>query len=204
MKKIPFLLLALLTCNVLSSIAQVEKGRWFIAADGSCNFDIGKEKYKSGGTTTVYSKYFDFDFNPMAGYFVMDKLPVGLYFDVYSHRTKNDDNSNKVSENQFVVGPFARYYIIEYNKLFPFVEGRVGFGTYTYKHEGSDTEKESYFSTRIGGGATYFFVENVGLDLFIGYDYDSWNVKSSGDGGDYKYMYGSAEINIGVVVTFGQ
>jgi hypothetical protein len=204
MKKIPFLLLVLLTCNVVSLFAQVEKGKWFVAADGSCNFDIGKEKYKSGGTTSDNYSYFDFDFNPMGGYFVIDKLPVGLYFDVYSYHRKDAGDGDKNSETQFIVGPFARYYITDYKKLFPFVEGRVGFGSWTQKYTGSDDDKESYFSTRIGGGATYFFTQNVGLDSFIGYDYDAWTSKDSGGDGDNKSIYGSVEINFGIVVTFGK
>jgi hypothetical protein len=208
MKRILFLLFVLLICNAFSSLAQVEKGKWFVAADGSINFDIGKEKYKTGSTTNSEYSYFDFDFNPMCGYFVIDKLPIGLYFDVYSSSRKDLDDNDKSTESQFILGPFARYYITEYKKLFPFVEGRVGFGTYKDKYSGGDTYKESYFSTRIGGGATYFFAENVGLDLLIAYDYDAYTDKSSDNGGkkssstDYKYIYGSVEINIGVVVTF--
>ena len=206
MKKIQLLLLVvLLTCNVMSLFAQVEKGKWFIAADGSCNFDIGKEKYEYGGTTTDNYKYFEFDFNPMGGYFVIDKLPIGLYFDVYSRSNKASDDGDKYSETQFVVGPFARYYITDIKKLFPFVEGRVGFGTWHEKYTGGDTEKESYFSTRIGGGATYFFTQNVGLDAFIGYDYDVWTSKANeNEESDYKSKYGSVEINFGIVVTFGK
>lgn len=210
MKKISLLLITLLTCSITSSFAQIEKGKWFIAATGNCNFDIGKEKYKHDGSTTDNNKYFDFNFNPMAGYFVIDKLPVGLYFDVYSHSTKDPDGSNKYNETQFIVGPFARYYIMDYKKLFPYVEARVGFGTYKDKYEGEDPYKESYFSTRIGAGATYFFTQNVGLDLLIAYDYDAWTnknsnaAKASNASSDYKYIYGSVEINIGLVVTFGK
>lgn len=211
MKKTLLLVLVLLSCNFLSSYAQVEKGKWFIAATGNCNFDIGKVKDKYDGTTQDDHKYFDFNFNPMAGYFVIDKLPVGLYFDVYSHTTKEPDNSNKYNETQFVVGPFARYYILDYKKLFPYVEGRVGFGTWKDKYEGEDPYKESYFSTRIGAGATYFFTQNVGADLLIAYDYDVYTNKDYNSGArastansDYKYIYSSVEINIGIVVTFGK
>jgi hypothetical protein len=204
MKKNLFLLFVLLACNVISLFAQVEKGKWFVAADGSCNFDIGKEKYKSGGTTHDHYNYFEFDLNPMGGYFVIDKLPVGLYFDVYSYNYKDSDDGDKYNEVQLIIGPFARYYITEYKKLFPFVEGRLGFGTYQSKYSGSDADKKSYFSTRLGGGATYFFTENVGLDGFIGYDYDAWTAKESGGIDEYKTFYGSVEVNFGIVVTFGK
>ena len=214
MKKISFLLLVMLIGGIMSSFAQVEKGKWFVAATGNCNFDIGKSKVKHGGTTNENSKYFNFNFNPMVGYFVIDKLPVGLYFDVNSSTTKDPDNSDKYNETQFIVGPFARYYITDFKKLFPYVEARVGLGSSKSRYNDNDPDKESYFSTRIGAGGTYFFAKNVGLDLFVGYNYDAWTDKSSNSSaarapaiessGETKYTYGSVEINIGVVVTFGK
>ena len=214
MKKISFLLLVMLIGGIMSSFAQVEKGKWFVAATGNCNFDIGKSKVKYGGTTNENSKYFNFNFNPMVGYFVVNKLPVGLYFDVQSSTSKDPDNSDKYSETQFIVGPFARYYITDLKKLFPYVEARVGLGSSKSKYNDNDPEKESYFSTRIGAGGTYFFAKNVGLDLFVGYNYDAWTDKSSNNSAaraaqiessqETKYTYGSVKINIGVVVTFGK
>ena len=214
MKKISFLLLVMLIGSIMSSFAQVEKGKWFVAATGNCNFDIGKSKVKYGGTTNENSKYFNFNFNPMVGYFVVNKLPVGLYFDVQSSTSKDPDNSDKYSETQFIVGPFARYYITDLKKLFPYVEARVGLGSSKSKYNDNDPDKESYFSTRIGGGGTYFFAKNVGLDLFVGYNYDAWTDKSSNNSAaraaqiessqETKYTYGSVKINIGVVVTFGK
>ena len=214
MKKISFLLLVMLIGSIMSSFAQVEKGKWFVAATGNCNFDIGKSKVKYGGTTNENSKYFNFNFNPMVGYFVVNKLPVGLYFDVQSSTSKDPDNSDKYSETQFIVGPFARYYITDLKKLFPYVEARVGLGSSKSKYNDNDPEKESYFSTRIGAGGTYFFAKNVGLDLFVGYNYDAWTDKSSNNSAaraaqiessqETKYTYGSVKINIGVVVTFGK
>jgi len=199
--------------GIMSSFAQVEKGKWFVAATGNCNFDIGKSKVKYGGTTNENSKYFNFNFNPMVGYFVINKLPVGLYFDVKSGTSKDPDNSDKYKETQFIVGPFARYYITDFKKLFPYVEARVGLGSSKSKYNDNDADKESYFSTRIGAGGTYFFAKNVGLDLFVGYNYDAWTDKSPNSAArapaiesseETKYTYGSVKINIGVVVTFGK
>jgi opacity protein-like surface antigen len=199
MKKFLLLLCMLITYSL--SFAQVEKGKWFAAGYSSLRLDIGKEKYSSGGTTSDSYKYTEFDFDPMAGYFVIDKLPVGLYFDVSANKHVDSDDGDTWKEHEFVVGPFARYYIKQFDKFIPYAEARIGIGTWKEDWYG-DTEKESIFSYRFGAGASYFFTENVAFDTFLGYDYDRYTSVDNSE--EYIYFYPSVEINFGIVVTFGK
>ncbi len=199
----------------LSSIAfaQVEKGKWFVAGYSNFGLDIGTSKYKSGGTTTENYKYSDFYFSPEAGYFVIDKLAAGLFLE-FDRYTEKYDDGDKDFDTKIIIGPFVRYYILEYKKLWPYVEGRVGFGSekYTNNYDSDYKPKWSYFTTKLGAGATYFVANHVGIDLFMGYDYDVWTDKSDysnaskqvSSESESKDKYGSFEMNIGVVVTLGK
>jgi opacity protein-like surface antigen len=201
MKKILLLLCMLITYSL--SFAQVEKGKWFAAGHSSLRLDVGKVKYETNGEPGSEYKNTNFNFDPMVGYFVIDKLPVGLYFDVYTHKEIATDDNDTYKEREIVLGPFARYYIKQFDKFIPFGEARVGFGKYKDNwYDEDEFYEESVFTYRIGAGASYFFTENVALDAFIGYDYDGYTDKS-GDT-DETYIYSSVEINFGLVVTFGK
>ncbi|HPT01145.1 MAG TPA: hypothetical protein PLJ84_00980 [Bacteroidales bacterium] len=211
MKKIIPIFMMLLMCS-MTSTAQVEKGKWFAAGYGTVNFDFGKEKYKSGGTTSESHKYFELDLNPLIGYFVIDKLPVGLYFDSYFHHYKYAYNDDKEKESQFIAGPFVRYYILEMDKFFPFVEGRLGLGLWRSKYDDNDAEKYSFISPQLGIGTSYFFTDHVALDAYLGYSHQAWTDKSEHETGvksvladdEYKEMYGAFVFRVGVDITFGK
>ena len=184
----------------LSSIAfaQVEKGKWFVAGYSNFGLDIGKNKSKSGGTTTENYKYSDFYFSPEAGYFVIDKLVTGLFLD-FDRYTEKYEDGDKDFDTKIIIGPFVRFYIMEYKKLWPYAEGRVGFGSekFTNNYDSDYTPKWSYLTTKLGAGATY--------------DYDAWTDKTDYPNGSKQMSsetestekYGSFEMNIGVVVTLG-
>jgi outer membrane protein len=212
MKKRFFVLLLLLFGSSIL-FAQVEKGKWFVAGYSNFGLDIGTNKSKSGGTTTENYKYSDFYFSPEAGYFVIDKLAAGLFLE-FDRYTEKYDDGDKDFDTKIIIGPFVRYYILEYKKLWPYVEGRVGFGSekYTNNYDSDYTPKWSYFTTKLGAGATYFVTNHVGIDLFMGYDYDAWTDKTDYSNGSKQMSsedestekYGSFEMNIGVVVTIGK
>jgi opacity protein-like surface antigen len=184
------------------SFAQVEKGKWFVAGASSLRLDVSKQKSGTGGSLSDEYSYRRFNFDPMAGYFVIDKLPVGLYFDVSTEWQKDEWDGDIDKTTDFIVGPFARYYIKQFDKLIPFAEARFGVGSYKDKYNDGDTYTESAFSYRFGAGASYFFIDNVAFDAFIGYDYDGYTNKSGSQ--NTTYITSSIEINFGIVVTFGK
>jgi len=210
-KLLPLFLMLLFMSSI--AFAQVDKGNWFVAGYSNFGLDIGKSKYRYDGTTSENYKYSDFYFTPEAGYFVIDKLSAGLFLD-FDRYTEKYDDGDKDFDTKIIIGPFVRYYIMEYKKLWPYAEGRVGFGSekYTNNYDSDYKPKWSYFTTRLGAGATYFVTNQVGIDLFMGYDYDVWTDKSDSDtsskqsnsDGEDKDKYGSFEMNIGVVVTIGK
>ncbi len=199
MKKILLLLCMLLTYSL--TYAQIEKGKWFAAGYSSLSLDVGKEKWKSEGTTSDLEKYTRLNFDPMIGYFVMDKMPVGLYIESYFNKDVDTDDNDTFRESEIEIGPFVRYYIKKFDKFIPYAEARAGIGSYKEDWYGN-VYKESILAYRIGAGLSYFFTQNIAFDAFIGYDNDRY--KSDDDGEEYEYSYPSVDINLGLVVTFGK
>lgn len=208
MKKIITILMMLLVCNFFAQ-AQVEKGKWFLAGYSSMSFDIGKSKTKTGSTISENNKYFEFFFNPLMGYFVIEKMPVGLYLDSYLDKYKSDTYESKYS--QYAIGPFVRYYFFKFDKLFPYAEGRIGIGQYKSKWSSSDTEVETFTSAAVGVGASYFVAKHLAADAILGYKHDAWAYESD-DGGGVKSTLSSTSKSIesgfifrfGITITFGK
>jgi len=208
-KKVIFLLLFLSGSSIV--FAQTEKGRWLVAGYSNLGLDIGKNKYKSGGTTTENYKYSTFSLQPEAGYFVTDKLAAGLFVDFYRSSNKYDGGDKDFS-TMITVGPFIRYYLLDYKGFWPYAEGRVGFGleNYTNSYNPDFESKYTFFTTKLGAGTTYFVTERFGFDIFMGYDYDAWTDKTVENASrqvnassDNKDKFGSFEMNIGVVLSLG-
>lgn len=216
-KNLTFILLLTLFSSI--TFAQVEKGKWFIAGYSSLGLDIGKEKFEypdgayKASSVTEY-KYSEFDFNPYVGYFVIDKLAVGLFIDYsYMKQKDQDDENNSWKSTSAAIGPFVRYYIADIKGFYPYAEGRFGFGSSKEIEEwdgGENEYKMSLLTYKLGVGSTYFLTPNVGLDLFLGYDFDSYKYKGdeaskkSTNSADMTESYSSLEVNLGIIVTLGK
>ncbi len=204
---------AILTlCISAFTFAQIEKGNWFFGGSGSLDFNTSNEKIKTGSTTSDGYKYTDFDFRPQVAYFVIDRLPVGLSLDLDIDKEKFTDPDGEYNWTSFMVGPFARYYVADFDGIMPYAEVAAGLGSgnnkYTYDGSSSDS-KYSMFAYRMGAGATYFVTENVGIDLFIGYA--SYQEKYKEEAEDARseqeetiYKYGGLDFKIGFVISIGK
>jgi len=208
------LLLSFLMLFISSLVmAQLEKGHCFTAGYSNLGLDIGKSKTKQGSTTNENYKYTEFWINPEAGHFIADNLVVGGFLDIYFDNYKYpSDNKSKYST--LIIGPIVRYYLMKLDKLCPYAAAKVGVGTAksTSTYSGNESSsKETYFTTKIGVGSTYFMTPNFGIDAFLGYDYDAWSQKGEEDGGVKSALsekttdtWGSVEFNMGLVFVFGK
>lgn len=194
--------------STIATLAQTEKGKWFLQGSSNLYLEAGKEKYKQDGDSQVSDKYFTFSFHPMAGYTIIDNLPIGLYMDVdFSKYTDPDDKDDFYKSTEFAIGPFVRYYILDLDGFKPLVEAAVGIGSHSDAWGPDDDDKDNgcMFEYWLGIGGTYFLNNNVGIDLGIGYGSDSYKYKGEGDGDeDYRYVYGGIYFNLGVVVMLGK
>lgn len=107
MKK-SFLFLAVLLSCVLFSTAQDEPKKIFIG--GHFSVSSSNRDYDEGD-----SKSFGFTISPAIGYFVGERWLIGLNA-IYSYQKSETvhtdiDSDRDVTTNNYLFGPFARYYI---------------------------------------------------------------------------------------------
>ncbi|PKP01703.1 MAG: hypothetical protein CVU14_04665 [Bacteroidetes bacterium HGW-Bacteroidetes-9] len=210
MKKKFFATAMLFLCISAFAFAQVEKGNWIFGGSSNLEFDATKEKVKSGSTTSDGSKYSDFDFRPQVGYFVIDKLPVGLFMDLSLDKMKDENYDSEYKWTSFLIGPFVRYYITDLDGFMPYAEAGLGIGSgnnkTTYSGNESD-EKYNMFGYKFGAGGTYFVTKNVGVDLFIGYklEQETYKNEDTGERSDVvTYKCGGLSLNIGFIISLGK
>lgn len=213
MKKITFLLAIIFTFSTVLLTAQTEKGKIFLQGSSDLDLYLGKSKTKTGGTTNENYKYIDVSFRPMAGYTIINNLPIGAFLSVDLYKnTYPDDSYDKGTS--LVIGPFARYYFLDLGNFKPLAEVAIGVGVDNskYKNDYSNGEVKNnsfYMDSWAGVGGTYFITDNVGIDGTVGYEYESYkhkaedNPASRGTTTDYTYLYGSFYVYIGVVVMLG-
>jgi hypothetical protein len=210
MKKNTFLVMILLIISS-TGFSQLSQGNCFLAGYSNLGLDIGTNKNKSGGSSTGDYNYAEFFITPEAGYFIADNFMVGgfLDLDLYHSSGTSEDKYSK-----FIIGPNARYYFMQINKFNLYGELRLGVGTskekYSYGGGTETTIKKTYYTARLGPGCTYFLTDNLGLDLFAGYDYDLWSQvnddsgagRSASSNTKTQDIWSSLEVNVGFVFVF--
>jgi hypothetical protein len=210
MKKFVLLTIVAYLFSIVHVLAQTEKGKLFFTGAASLDFDSGKEKSKTHDATTDNYTYMEFKFYDKAGYTVINNLPVGIFLDVDLYSDKDKTGSyTKYTSTDFSIGPFVRYYIVNLNGLKPYAEGLVGFGIdnekETYPDGSPYKNNETFFTYRVGAGATYFMNDILGFDMFLGFDHKNYTHKenTSGDRSaawDYKDIYNEFVLSLGIVI----
>ena len=170
MKKL-FLGAALLLASA-TGFAQTEKGKLMVGASSDLNFT--SMSYDEADTTTN-----TFEVSPQVGYFVADNITVGLNASYSNTNPEGDDNSTNVVG----VGPFARVYFLEDEKVRPYAQA-----AYLYKStKTGDADAMNANEIGLTGGAAYFITDSVSIDAALNY-----GLGMSNDMDDYS------KINFGV------
>lgn len=177
MHKALLTLFALIICNL--SMGQTEKSTTFLGV--SSNFGAGgtasslsfsSTKFKSDDFESESSKAFDFNLSTRIGTFLADDFVFGLDL-AFATGSRNEGNNNF---NQFLAGPFARYYF-KSNKIRPFVEGNLSFGSTKNEFqfdtingfEDSAISKSSSLSYGGGFGVAFLLGNKVSFNTMLGY-----------------------------------
>jgi hypothetical protein len=105
MKKITLITLSVFLLTKADS--QITKRNWMIGGSGS----FRSSKYET--TNSVYQKQILLNLSGNVGYFIIDKLPVGLK-PVYERIEAKGFDRTVV--NVYALGPYARYYFLPSDK----------------------------------------------------------------------------------------
>ena len=152
------------------------KGDVLVEGNLSVNSTTDTDSNENGDLFEV--KNSSFNFNPKAGYFVTDKLAVGVELSLLNTNAEETDfttDPNFVEETKtttFGAGVFARYYFLDLGKRFK-TYGEFGIAYATGNVEsnitGVNTPVEDYdvngISTGIDLGINYFVTENFAINF---------------------------------------
>lgn len=142
----------------ISSQAQITKGNWMVG--GSGYFKNIKYKAKNNPTTATESNHLGV--TPNIGYFVIDKLALGLKSGLYYY-----EQDKLYKDIHYSIGPFVKYYFLN-------TEKRVNVfaqADYSYNESNSKTwnTKSSSKEFNFKIGTAVFFNSSVALETGLEY-----------------------------------
>lgn len=162
--------------------AQTEKGSWVVGGSTTIGFNNATTKYKYEGETADGPKVSTFTVTPSVGYFVIDKLAVGLDLGFTSLTTKEEESfggfnySAKNTVSTFSVLPTATYYFKSDSKVLPYLGVGVGYSTSKTKYSETDSSGTDSFEDKVGGfawkgkgGIVFLITPTIGVDLGLSY-----------------------------------
>ena len=176
MKKIILSVAAVFAFGFANAQEEVKEAKGFgfakgnIIVEGNLGFNSGKETLSAAGTDFEENKTSGFSFNPKAGYFVSDKLAVGVELGIGSGKEETTDlianTTDEEKTNSFGAGVFARYYFLDLGQRFKtYTEAGLGFGSTKNEMNGTETSKVTNFGLGIDLGINYFVTENFAINF---------------------------------------
>ena len=153
--------------------AQLDKGVWLVG--GSGNFFSYKLQIKSQYVDYPNGHYTDILISPDIGYFVADRIAIGLR---PTFSSSNGEVTSTITSNQrqFFAGPFIRYYFLNPEKQFNILTDmcyQLGVSREGPRH----IYRGSINNFWLMAGPELFFNSSVGMEILIGYNYKKSTVK---------------------------
>lgn len=189
------------------SNAQMTKGDWVISGNTGMGFNNSTTTEKVEGKSTESPKVNTFSITPSVGYFVIDKLAVGIDLGYVNTTTKYD--GAKFTNSRFSVMPTATYYFTNSSKLVPFLGAGIGYASNKEKTSFSgmrngtfdpllvqDTEiTKGGLAWKVRGGVTYMVTQSLGINL--GVSYDQFSSKETIMNKEFKTNINTFGVNVG-------
>lgn len=143
-----------------------------IIVEGQLSFASNKETNSFAGADLDETKFSGISFTPKAGYFISDKLALGVELQVLSTKETTTDftvTPNDVTEEKgagFGAGVFARYYFLELGQRFKtYAEVGAGFGSIKNEVDNVETDQTSSFGIGADLGMNYFVTNRFAISF---------------------------------------
>jgi outer membrane protein len=166
--------------------AQPEAGKIFIGGDVGIN--VVSQKFKDDGTITNEESYTTLTLLPKAGYFLSERLAVGIQTGISSSISRYpDDDPDKRSTTLFVFKPFGRYYFTT-GTGGVFAESSLGIGagkSRVFYGTGTVETNETSLSIDLSPGIYYYVTPSIALEAKFGVIGFSTNIEKDGN---QKYL----------------
>lgn len=159
------IIIAACSCLIFSLAAtgQITKKNWLFG--GNMNFSSSNYSSIIGSNTYTVIRI-----TGNAGYFVADKLAVGLKPNLYFDHTQT--TTNDIWSKAIAIGPFVRYYALPKTaRTNLFFEGSYAYGTNGLTNQ--NTLHSNSYSFLLG--PEFFLNSSVGLELSVGYTHTKSN-----------------------------
>jgi len=194
------LIVIVVVCLPLVTLAQVQKGRSFLS--GGIGFNTNSPDNPQPGSTKQFTR---FNINAMYGFMIGDTWAIGVA-PSYSTQTQTFSDDTKNHSNTFGVGPFVRKYFALSEKFYfhldasfnftqqkDFTESAVGNGPAT---------KSSSNVIALTPGASYFITDRVALQAMLGkLSYSTF--KTPGDNSSaFDVNFSITSFSLGATVYF--
>lgn len=156
-----------------NSFGQITKGNWLAGGTGSLFSYNGT--YRSPNYN-YDSKYTQIDLSASVGYFITDKLALGLrpVFSQFKGEITSE-GGGITNMKKYGIGPFGRYYFLSVDRPFNIV------GDISYQYGINDWHGQSgninYFSAM--AGPVIYFNTSVGLEVLLGYTSRKEDIRNS-------------------------
>ena len=172
MRKAIFFALFLFCFDFLAH-SQTSKGSFMIGASNLLELRNVVAKQKSDNGSNFEAKTTKFSIEPLAGYFIIDRLAVGVIPGF--HYLNEDMNQSKLRTTEFSLIPYGRYYLGK-NRFKAFAHAGIGYLHRSLRNEFDFVDSQDAFKwggsalVYEGGiGGAYFLNDFVSLDLFLRY-----------------------------------
>jgi hypothetical protein len=166
---------------------QIQKGNWLVGGSGGFSFDNQNTSNfpTNNGSSSVNSKTSTFLLNSNIGYFIKDKLVIGVNPNLHLWNSKlnytnypNLNNNSNSKGSSIGLGLFTRYYLLNNNQNYNFI-GEVSYGLDKF------TDEDTYLKkTSISIGPVLFLNKNTSLDFLLNYTNSSKNYPNNKIGND--------------------
>ncbi|MBI5856756.1 MAG: hypothetical protein HZB42_03815 [Sphingobacteriales bacterium] len=160
----PIFLAFSVTLSFISAQAQLSKNNWLVGGAGS--FYSYNENYNSPSTNFT-AKYTNIGIYGSIGYFIADKLTLGLR-PTFSSVKGEVINGGSTNSYQLAGGPFVRYYFLEPERPFNLLAD-MSYQLGINKYLGALHEKGKYNTFSLMAGPEIFFNTTVGIEILFGY-----------------------------------
>lgn len=154
--------------------SQLTKGIWLVGGSGS--FYSYTERYNSPSTDFT-AKYTNISISASVGYFVVDKLTLGLR-PTFSSLKGEVINGGKTNSYRLAGGPFARYYCLRPDRPFNLLAD-VSYQFGINKYLGVLHEKGKFNTFSIMAGTEIFFNATAAIEFLLGYTQKVTSIENS-------------------------
>jgi outer membrane protein len=182
------------------SNAQMTKGDWVISGNTGAGFNSINTTVKVGSESADGPKVTTFSVSPSVGYFVINKLAVGIELGYTTATTKYE--GIKATTSSFSVMPTATYYFTNDSKFVPFLGAGIGYASVKNSGEtdfmgisASDETTTDGLAWKVKGGVTYMATQSLGVNL--GVSYDQFSNKETYMNTDVKTNVKTFGVNVG-------